>query len=82
MQMDKDTAWRVIQVGFKCGRDLQELLQLLKARSDASEYKQFATGIATVVDTINVQLIDRALKNHPELKKKIESDLAKAGRVA
>jgi len=80
--MDKTTAWNVVQTAFRCGSELQGLLRLLKGRCDPDEYKQIAIGIATAIDTINVQLIDRALKAHPELKATIESDLANTGRVA
>jgi hypothetical protein len=57
------------------------LSQLLKWQANPIENKQFVTGIAPVIDTINVQLIDRSIELHPELKNKIESDLAKYGRV-
>jgi hypothetical protein len=79
--MDEATAWKFIQTAFSCGRELQTLLQLLKERCTAEEYKQFRIGIATALDTINVQLIDRALKAHPELRAKIETDLARTGRI-
>jgi hypothetical protein len=79
--MEQGTAWRMIQTAFKCGRELQGLLQILKKELSVDEYKLFAVGIATAVDTINVQLIDRALKVHPELRAKIEADLANSGRI-
>ncbi len=80
--MDKATAWIIIQTAFRCGSDLQGLLRLLKDRCGPDEYKQFATGIATAIDAVNVQLIDRALAAHPDLKEKIESDLAHTGRIS
>lgn len=80
--MDEDTAWKAIQTAFRCGAELQSLLPLLKERCSADEYKQFAIGIATAVDTVNVQLIDRALKAQPGLRDKIESDLARTGHIS
>jgi hypothetical protein len=80
--MDKATAWKVIQTGFRCGAELQDLLHILKGQCSTQDFKEFAVAIATAVDTINVQLIDRALKAYPELREKIESDLARNGRIS
>ena len=79
--MQQDTAWHVIRAAYRCSADLQTLLQVIKESSSADDYKPFAIGIATVIDTLNVQLVDRALAARPELAKKIESDLAKFGRL-
>ena len=79
--MQQETAWPVIRAAYCCSADLQNLLKFLKERCSADENKPFANGIATAIDTINVQLVDRALAIRPELAKKIESDLAKFGRL-
>ncbi len=79
--MDKDMAWAAIQTAFRCGAELQSLLAELKQRCSADDYKKFAAGVAAAIDTVNVQLIDRALKAHPDLEDRIESDLKKAGRI-
>jgi len=79
--MQQGTAWRVIQTAFQCGRELQVLLRFLKENGSADEYQHYASGIAAAVDAINVQLTDGALKLHPELRQKIESDLAKFGHL-
>ena len=79
--MDKATAWNAIKVAFRCGAELQALLPVLKDNCTASEYKDFAIGIVRALDTVNVELIDRALTAHPELRNKIEVDLAKLGRI-
>jgi hypothetical protein len=73
--MDKELAWAAITAAFSCGAELQNLLQRLKQGCDAETYKQFAVGIATAIDTINVEVIDRALKKHPDLERRIEADL-------
>jgi hypothetical protein len=80
--MDKDMAWAAIQTAFRCGAELQNLLAELKQKCSAEDYKKFAAGIATSIDTVNVQLIDRALKAHPDLEDRIESDLKKTGRIS
>ncbi len=79
--MRQDPGWKVIQTAFRCGAELQTLLQFLKENCSADEYRHYALGIAAAVDSINVQLTDRVIKIHPELRNKIESDLAKFGRI-
>jgi hypothetical protein len=79
--MTKDAAWRVIQTAFQCGEDLQALLLRLKADLNADDYNTFLSGVATAVDTINVQLIDRALKIYPELRARIDGELRQHGRI-
>jgi hypothetical protein len=56
-------------------------MTLIKEHCAPEEYKPFAIGIATAIDSLNVQLVDRALAACPELAAKIESDLEKFGRL-
>lgn len=79
--MDQETAWQVVRAAYRCSADLQALLKFLKERCAVDEYKPFAIAIATVVDNLNVQLVDRALAARPELASKIQSDLAKHGHL-
>jgi hypothetical protein len=79
--MNSEHAWRVVQVAFKASADLQELLHFLKQNCTSEDYKGYSLGIAASIDAINVHLLDRALKAHPKLRTKIESDLARFGRI-
>jgi hypothetical protein len=79
--MEQDVAWRIIQAAFRCAADLQGLLEFLKENCSADEYRHYALGIAVAVDSVNVQLTDRALSAHPELADRIKSDLAKFGHI-
>jgi hypothetical protein len=79
--MDQNTAWQVIRAAYKCSADLQDVLKMLKERCAADEYRQFALGIAAAIDTVNVQLVEKALAARPELRQKIEADLEKFGRL-
>ena len=79
--MKQEIAWQVIRSAYRCSADLQVLMKVLKANCTADEYKPFAFAIATVIDTINVQLTDRVVEKNPELGKRIESDIAKYGRL-
>ncbi|MBS0248101.1 MAG: hypothetical protein JSR61_15920, partial [Proteobacteria bacterium] len=56
-------------------------LAALKADSTPEQYKAFSAGIARAIDVINVELVDRTLKEHPQLKGKIEAHLARHGEV-
>ena len=79
--MTSEQAWRVVQVAFRGAAELQELIAFLKQHCTADEYKSYSMGIGAAIDAINVQLLNRVLLEHPELRTKIESDIAKFGRV-
>jgi hypothetical protein len=79
--MTNEQAWRVVQVAFRSASELQELIGPLKQHCTAEEYRNYSRGIAASIDAINVQLLERVLSAHPELRAKIESDLARFGRV-
>ena len=79
--MGREAGWKVIQAAFRCGADLQTLLRFLKENYPPDEYRQYASGFAAAIDAINVQLIERTLNLHPELREKIETDLEKFGHV-
>ena len=55
------------RVVFRVGRDLR--------------YKDHARAIAGAIDGVNIALRDSALASYLELSSRIESDLAKFGRV-
>lgn len=79
--MNAETGWEAVRTAFRCGRELQGLLAFLKANSTPNEYKTFSVGIARAIDTINVELIDRTLDLHPQLKGRIEAELARNGSI-
>lgn len=79
--MDSELAWHIIGVSFRVSRELQALLPLLKEQCSAEEYKGHARAIAGAIDGVNTALIDRALAAQPELKDRIEAELAEFGRI-
>lgn len=79
--MKAETGWEAVRAAFRCGRELQGLLALLKADCTPQEYKAFSASIARAIDTINVELIDRTLDLHPQLKGRIEAELTRNGSV-
>ena len=81
LDMDSKLAWHLIGVSFRVAGELQELLPHLKEQCSADEYKDYAQGIAGAIHGINTALIDRAIASHPELRDRIEAELAKFGRI-
>jgi hypothetical protein len=79
--MDSELAWHIIGVSFRVAGELQELLPRLKQQCSAEEYKGHAQAIAGAIHGVNTALIDRALVAHPELRDRIEAELAEFGRI-
>lgn len=81
VDMSPETGWEAVRVAFRCGRELQNLLPRLKADCEPQDYRMFLTGIAKAIDAINVELIDRTLRLHPQLKARIEAHLDRDGMI-
>ena len=79
--MDSKLAWHLIGVSFRVAGDLQELLPRQKEQCSVEEYKGHARAIAGAINGVNTALIARALAVHPELKDRIEAELAEFGRI-
>lgn len=75
--MDMDLARHVIRVAFRSSRELEDLMQLLKAHGDREEYDVFAMDIAAAIDRINTALLDKIFSSHPELRNEVETSIAK-----
>jgi len=79
--MNNQLAWDLIRVSFRVAGELQELLPRLKEQCSAEEYKGHARAIAGAIHGVNTALIDRALAAYPELRDRIEAELAEFGRI-
>jgi hypothetical protein len=79
--MKADAAWQIVKAGFRSSAELQGLLEFLKSNCSPQEYQIFSRAIATAIHSINVELTDRVLRDHPEMAERIESDLARFGRL-
>ena len=75
--MDINIARHVIRTAFRSERELEELMQMLKAYCNAEEYKNYALGIAAAIDSINAALLVKIFSSYPELKKEVEVSIAK-----
>ena len=78
--MDRDLARYVIRTSFRTTRELGTLLPLLKQHLIEQEYKDYARGIASAIDAVNVALINTTFASHPELKAEVEASMAKYER--
>lgn len=71
----------MIRTAYKCGADLQTLMRALKADCPAGEYDGHARAIAASIASLNLNVVERALEAHPELRQRIELDIATHGRL-
>ncbi len=78
--MDINVARHVIRASFRSGRELEALLDLLKAHCGVAEYRTYATAIATAVASIHVEIVNRVTSSHPDLENEIETVISKYGR--
>ena len=79
--MDIEFARHVIRAAFRSAGELQELLRISKSRLSPEEYKDFSSGIATAIGQITLDVTNKALAAHPELKQEIEAELATFGQL-
>lgn len=77
--MDIEFARHAIKAAFRSAGELQALLQLSKERLTPEEYKDFSSGIAMAIGQITVNVANKALDAHPELKQEIEAELSAFG---
>ena len=70
----------MIRVAFKVSRELQTILQTLKANCSEEEYRDLARGIAAAIHSVGMGLTDKAIAAHPELEAEIDASIEKHGR--
>ncbi len=77
--MDIDLARQMVRVDFTVSRELQAVLQALKARCPEGEYRDLARGIAAAVDGVSTALTRKAIAAHPELEAEIDASIKQYG---
>lgn len=78
--MNMELARHVIRAAFRSGRELEVLLGVLQAHCSADEYKTYSRAIATAIDAIHREVMDRVTSSQPGLEDEIEASIAKYGR--
>jgi len=79
--MELDLARHVAAASFRAMSELTALLEVIKNHGSPDEYETFGRAIATCAATIGTEVIDRALREHPDLEKEIEQRVQKFGFV-
>ena len=79
--METELARHVVIVAFRSAALLQELIPLLKEHCDEAEYRSFIEGIAKAIDSINVEVTEKVLSRHLELRSEIENKMSKYGQM-
>lgn len=78
--MNIDVARHVIRALFRSGRELEDLIPLLKENCETSEYEVYVKAIATALASIHLEIGNRITASHPALEQEIESTIKKYGR--
>lgn len=78
--MNIDVARHVIRALFRSGRELEELIPLLKENCEADEYQVYVKAIATAIASIHLEIGNRVTASHPGLEQEIESTIDKYDR--
>jgi len=77
--MDKELAREVVAAAFRSGAELEKLLDVLKARASAQDYKDYARQVVAAIDAIDAALLDKVLEQFPELRGEIEARQERGG---
>jgi hypothetical protein len=78
--MNIDLARDVVRVAFRSSSELAELVPFLKSYLSAEEYSTYAKAIGLAVVSIQVDLMNKLVADHPGLEADIEASIAKYGR--
>jgi hypothetical protein len=79
--MTPAVAWQMIRAAYKCAGDLQVVMRALKESCPPEEYVGHARAIAMSIASLNLNLMEPALKAHPDLQERIDSDMARFDRL-
>jgi hypothetical protein len=77
--MQKQVAKHIVASALKCSSQLNQILPFAKIHCDNEEYREILSGVARVLDSIGVQIIDGILASHPDLKQEIDDSITKYG---
>lgn len=78
--MDIDVARHIVRSAFRSGRELESLLNMLKAHCKPDEYNAYAKAIGTAVASIHTEVINRIATDFPQLESEIEAHIDEHGR--
>ncbi|MBV8186008.1 MAG: hypothetical protein JOY64_22990 [Alphaproteobacteria bacterium] len=79
--MDRKLAKHVAREAFRSGRNLEELLPLLREHCDDGEHDEYRRAIAMAIFAIQNELLKKVFAEHPTLEDEIEGDIRTYGRL-
>lgn len=77
--MKIELARHVARTAMRAARELGELQPLLKEHA-AQDYRTYAEALASVIDAIDIELLDRVTSEHPELEAEIDEETSTYGK--
>jgi hypothetical protein len=77
---DIDLARHIVRTDFRCTRELQEVLYLLKGQLPQQLFDAYAHGTASAIASIGSALSNKVLAEYPELEDEIDASIAKYAR--
>lgn len=77
--MERELAYHVAMVAFRSSANLNELVPLLRAFCDESEYKIFLESITAVSADISYNILKKIYDEHPGIEQDFEDRIEKYG---
>ena len=73
--MNSELQRHAIRSAFRSGRELQDLLLLLKEHAPAADYQILRLGIADAMAAIANGVTDKIIASNPDMKVEIENNI-------
>jgi hypothetical protein len=80
--MNIEIAREIVRASFRSTRELGNLILDLKRSLSAEEHQIYAKAIATAIATIQLEVLNKATAQFPELEKEIEEKIEATGRYS
>lgn len=77
--MNSELQRHAIRSAFRSGRELQELLLLLKEHAPPEDYQSLRLGIAEALAAIAKGVTDKIIAANPELKSEVDASIKRYG---
>jgi len=72
--MDRKTAELVVGVVNRCIDEMIETLAVVEKAVPSAEFDKFKRGVARVISTFDVEIVDLVAREYPELKPKDDDE--------
>lgn len=70
--MDRVTAEHVVRIVNRCIDDMIGTLEVVENRVSSEEFEKYKRGVARVINTFDVEVVDRVAHEFPDLKPKAD----------